>query len=138
MPNIKLTFIPLLSLFLLVTVLRAGKAEPVYTVSKSELSDMKHYIAVIRQEKQNLLNDLKNCKISLQQAEEQRRNLESQLNALINKHRLLLEARSELEMLLKDLQESFAQSKKEAETKIRRLVVQRNVCLILAVLVAFL
>jgi chromosome segregation ATPase len=138
MRNIKLTFIPLLSLLLLVTVSQAGRAEPVYIVSKSELTAMKHYLAIIRQENQNLLNDLKNCKISLQQAEEQRKNLENQLNELSNKHKLLSEERSELETLLKELQESFAQSKKEAQTRIRRLTIQRNVCLIVGILVAFL
>jgi peptidoglycan hydrolase CwlO-like protein len=134
MLNIKLTFIPLLSLLLLVTVSQAGKAEPVYTVFRSELTDMKHYLAIIRQENQNLLNDLKSCKISLQQAEERRLSLENQLNELSNKYQLLSEERSELETLLKELQESFAQSKKEAQTRIRRLVIQRNVCLILGVI----
>jgi chromosome segregation ATPase len=138
MPNIKLTFILLLSLLLLGTVSRVGKAEPVYTVSESELSAMKHYIAVIRQEQRKLRDDLHNCKISLQQAEEQRRNLESQLNELINKYRLLAEERSELEMLLKDLRESFAQSKKEAERKIKNLIWQRNIGVLLGLALALL
>jgi chromosome segregation ATPase len=138
MPNIKLTFILLLSLLLLGTVSRVGKAEPVYTVSESELSAMKHYIAVIRQEQRKLRDDLNNCKISLQQAEEQRRNLESQLNELINKYRLLAEERSELEMLLKDLRESFAQSKKEAERKIKNLIWQRNIGVLLGLALALL
>jgi septal ring factor EnvC (AmiA/AmiB activator) len=137
MQSTKLTFILLLLLFLLVMVVQVCKAEPVYTVSGSELNDMKHYIELIRQENRQLQNDLKNSRISLEQAEERRRSLESQLEELINGHRLLSEERSELETLLKDLRESFEQLKAEAQSKIGRLVVQRNLALIVAILAAF-
>lgn len=138
MPRLKIISILLLLLWQSVTVLQVCKAEPVYTISANELNDMKHYIALIRQENQNLLNDLKSCKISLQQAEKQRLSLENQLNGLISTHKLLSEERNELETLLKELQESFVQSKKEAETKIRRLIIQRNIGLILGVAAFFL
>jgi septal ring factor EnvC (AmiA/AmiB activator) len=137
MQSTKLTFILLLLLFLLVMVVQVCKAEPVYTVSGPELNDMKHYIELIRQENRQLQNDLKNSRISLEQAEERRRSLESQLEELINGHRLLSEERSELETLLKDLRESFEQLKVEAQSKIGRLVVQRNLALIVAILAAF-
>jgi septal ring factor EnvC (AmiA/AmiB activator) len=64
-----------LCVLLLATLSQVGKAEPVYTVSGSELNDMKHYIELIRQENLQLQNDLKNSRISLEQAEERRRNL---------------------------------------------------------------
>jgi septal ring factor EnvC (AmiA/AmiB activator) len=137
MQSTKLTFILLLLLFLLAMVLQVCKAEPVYNVSGSELNDMKHYIELIRQENRQLQNDLKNSRISLEQAEERRRSLESQLEELINGHKLLLEERNELETLLKDLRESFEQLKAEAQSKIRKLVVQRNLALIIAILAVF-
>ena len=137
MQSTKLTFILLLLLFLLAMVLQVCKAEPVYNVSGSELNDMKNYIELIRQENRQLQNDLKNSRISLEQAEERRRSLESQLEELINGHKLLLEERNELETLLKDLRESFEQLKAEAQSKIRRLVTQRNLALIIGILVAF-
>jgi chromosome segregation ATPase len=137
MQSTKLTFILLLLLFLLAMVLQVCKAEPVYNVSGSELNDMKHYIELIRQENRQLQNDLKNSRISLEQAEERRRSLESQLEELINGHKLLLEERNELETLLKDLRESFEQLKTEAQSKIRKLVVQRNLALIIAILAVF-
>jgi septal ring factor EnvC (AmiA/AmiB activator) len=137
MQSTKLTFILLLLLFLLAMVLQVCKAEPVYNVSGSELNDMKHYIELIRQENRQLQNDLKNSRISLEQAEERRRSLESQLEELINGHKLLLEERNELETLLKDLRESFEQLRAEAQSKIRKLVVQRNLALIIAILAVF-
>jgi len=137
MQSTKLTFILLLLLFLLAMVLQVCKAEPVYNVSGSELNDMKHYIELIRQENRQLQNDLKNSRISLEQAEERRRSLESQLEELINGHKLLLEERNELETLLKDLRESFEQLKAEAQSKIRKLVIQRNLALIIAILAVF-
>ena len=137
MLKLKLIFIPLWSLLLLVTGWQVCKAEPFYTVSKSELTTMKHYLTLIRQENQNLISDLQNCKISLQQAEALRLNLENQLNGLLNEHKALLEAHDELATLLKELQESFVLLKKEAATKLRRLAIQRNIGLVLGV-VAFL
>lgn len=120
-------------LLLSVTLSLACKAEPVYTVSKSELTSMKNYLATIRQENQNLLSDLKSCKISLQQAETRRLELENQLNALINEHKALLEERAELETLSKELQESFGALKKEAQRRIRKLTIQRNIIFVLGV-----
>jgi uncharacterized phage infection (PIP) family protein YhgE len=127
-----------LCVLLLAILSQVGKAEPVYTVSGSELNDMKHYIELIRQESQRLQSDLKNSRISLEQAEERRRNLESQLEELINGHKLLLEERNELETLLKDLRESFEQLKTEAQRKIKVLTIQRNIAVVLGAILAFL
>jgi uncharacterized protein (DUF3084 family) len=137
MQSTKLTFILLLLLFLSAMVSQVCKAEPVYSVSGSELNDMKHCIERIRQENQQLQSDLKNSRISLEQAEERRRNLENQLREALNKLTLLQEERSELETLLKDLRESFEQLKAEAQSKIGKLVIQRNLALILGILVVF-
>jgi chromosome segregation ATPase len=116
-----------LCVLLLVIVCQCCRAEGSYQLTEPELSNIKHYISVIKQEKQQLLNDLQTCKISLKQAEEQRQSLENQLNEALTNCKLLQEERNELETLSKDLKEQFDQSKKEAESKIRKLTIQRNI-----------
>lgn len=127
-----------LSVLLLVFVAPCCQAEGNYKVTETQLNDMKYYINVIKNEKQQLVNDLQNCKISLQQAEEQRQNLENQLNEALTKLTLLQSERSELETLSKDLKEQFEQSKKEAEAKIRKLTIQRNIMAVIATILGVL
>jgi chromosome segregation ATPase len=125
--SIKLISLLALSVLLLVTASVSCQAEASYRVTEPELSNMKYYISIIKQEKQNLINDLQASKISLQEAETRRQSLENQLNEALIKYNLLLEERNELETLLKDLKEQFERLKKEAEAKIRKLTIQRNV-----------
>ena len=144
--NIKLISLLALLLLLLVTVSPCCRAEGSYPIYESELTNIKNDLQLIKQEKQSFIADLNNSKLSLRQAEIQRMNIEKRSADLEQKltnyqNRLvkqetelteLLNMRRELKVQLTELNESFQQYKKEAEAKIRKLVIQRNVVGVIA------
>jgi chromosome segregation ATPase len=138
---IKAIFWWVLSVLLLGMVVPCSQAESSYLIYESELKNIRKELDNIRQEKQSLIEDLTKSKLNLEEAERRRTDLEKKLADLEQKlidyqNRLgkqeaeltaLSDMRKELWNQLTELTESFQEYKKEAEGKIRRLVIQRNI-----------
>jgi len=150
--NIKPTLLLVLFALLLVTACHSCQAEGSYKVYESELTNIKKDLQLIKQEKQSLITDLNNSKLSLQQAETQRMAIEKRSadleQKLINyQNRLvkqeaeltaLSDMRKELQAQLTELNEFFQQYRKEVKSKIRKLVIQRNIITFIATILGVL
>jgi chromosome segregation ATPase len=137
--NIK--FISLLVLFalLLVTVSASCQAEDSYRLYESELTRLTQIIDNLESNWNQAKSSLQSSKQQLQQQEKQLIELQTQLqtlkNQIVESENLsiqLSEKLSQAEMSLKTLEESFKQYKSEAESRIRKLTIQRNVLAVIA------
>jgi septal ring factor EnvC (AmiA/AmiB activator) len=145
MRNIKPTLILLLFVLFLVTPLRVCRAEVSYMIYDSELNQLLKIINDLENNYKQAKSSLQTSKQQLEQQEKQLQTLQNQLTALksqIEKSENLsiqLSGKlSQAEMDLKTLEESWKQYKIEVESRIRKLTIQRNVCIIIGLIVAFL
>jgi chromosome segregation ATPase len=124
---------------LLATVSRSCLAEGSYKVYESELTRLTQIINSLETNWNQAKSSLQTSKNQLEMQEKQLQELEiqlatlkSQIGQLENQSETLSEKLSQAEMSLTRLEQSFQQYKKEAEARIRKLTIQRNVMAVIA------
>lgn len=118
--------------------------EKVYTDTKSELNRLNQIINELEQSYNQASKNLQTSKSQLETQERQLQTLQEQLQTLkiqIEKSEnlsiQLSEKLNQTEAGLMRLEESFNKYKKEAESKIKRLTMQRNIAVIVGIILSF-
>jgi chromosome segregation ATPase len=129
---------------LLATLSQVGKAEPVYTVSGSELSRLLQISAKLERLNNQLQDELKTSKENLTRLGSELESCKAELTELQNR---LSQSKTELtqlknslttaENLLRKAETSFEKYKSEVEARIKRLTIQRNIFAVVGLIAAF-
>jgi chromosome segregation ATPase len=145
MRSIKISFILFLLVLFLVTSLRACRAEASHTIYESELNQLLKIINDLENNYKQAKSSLQTSKQQLERQEKLLQTLQNQLTTLKsqikkseNLSNQLSEKLNQAETGLKTLGESFQKYKNEAEARNKRLTIQRNVCIIIGLMAAFL
>jgi chromosome segregation ATPase len=157
MRNIKPILLLVLSVLLLAFVSPSCQAEGSYRLYESELTrlqqicekldklnnQLSNKLTISEVSLTQLQNELESCKAELTQLQNQLQASQAELTQLQNQ---LQASQAELtqvknylttaENLLRKAEESFEQYKKEVKSKIRKLVIQRNVLTVIAIIAA--
>lgn len=141
MRNIKFTLLLVLSALLLVTVSVSCQAEGNYQLYESELTRLQQITERLDKLNSQLSNELATSKTNLTQLQNELESCKADLTQLQNQLQAsqaeLTQAKNYLmtaENSLRKAEESFKQYEKEAEARIKRLVIQRNVVGVIAVI----